>query len=44
MGEQAIPKVNWEIFVNAAKASDEVIFEGAYGAFGGVAVMDHQKL
>jgi hypothetical protein len=32
--------VEREVFVNAAKASNEVILEGADGAFGGIASVD----
>jgi hypothetical protein len=37
--DEAIPQVEWEAFVEAAEGSDEVIFEGADRAFGGVATM-----
>ena len=40
MGDKTIPKVEGEIFVNAAKSSNEVILEGADGAFGGIAAVD----
>jgi hypothetical protein len=32
--------VEWEVFVDAAQASNEMILEGADGAFGGIAAMD----
>ena len=32
--------MQWEVLVNAAEAGNEVVFEGSYGAFGGVATMD----
>jgi hypothetical protein len=32
--------VEREVFVDAAKASNEVILEGAGGAFGGIAAVD----
>jgi hypothetical protein len=35
-----IPQVEREVFVNASKASNEVILEGADGAFGGIAAVD----
>jgi hypothetical protein len=31
--------VEWEVFVDAAEAGDEMIFEGTYGAFGGIAAV-----
>ena len=38
--EEAIPEVEREVRVNAAEAGDEVILEGANGAFRGIAAMD----
>ena len=32
--------MHWELWVSAAKASDEVIFEGPNGSFSGIAAMD----
>jgi hypothetical protein len=36
---KAIPQVEGKVFVNTAQASDEVVFEHPYSAFGGVAAM-----
>jgi hypothetical protein len=38
--KEPVPKVDWELFVDATEASNEVILEGLDGAFGGVARMD----
>ena len=35
--------MNWEVLVDAAEASNEVILEGANGAFGGVTTMDVRR-
>ena len=40
MRHKTIPQVEREVFVDAAKASNEVILEGADGAFGGIAAVD----
>jgi hypothetical protein len=40
LGHKAIPQVEREVFVDTAKASNEVILEGADGAFGGIAAVD----
>jgi hypothetical protein len=40
LGHKTIPYVEREVFVNSAKASDEMIFEGPDGAFGCVAAVD----
>jgi hypothetical protein len=40
LGHETIPQVEREVFVNAAKASNEVILEGADGTFGGIASVD----
>ena len=37
MWEEAVPKVDWEVWVGGAESRDEVIFECPDGAFGGVA-------
>jgi hypothetical protein len=37
---KTIPQVEREVFVNAAKASNEMILEGADGSFGGIAAVD----
>ena len=39
MWEEAVPEVEGEIAVSAAEASNEMVFEGAYGAFGGIAAV-----
>ena len=39
LGQQMIPKVQWEVFVNAAEASDEVVFESADCAFSSIVTM-----
>ena len=40
LGDEAVPQVEREVFVDAAEARDEVVFERANGAFGGVASVD----
>jgi len=40
LGEEMVPEVNGEQFVGAAESTNEVIFEGANGAFGSIAPMD----
>jgi hypothetical protein len=37
--DEAIPQVEWKVFVEAAEGGDEVIFEGADHAIGSVATM-----
>ena len=39
LGEKFIPKVEWEILVNAAKSSNKVVFERANGTFCSVAAV-----
>jgi MinD-like ATPase involved in chromosome partitioning or flagellar assembly len=36
MGQEAVPNMEWETFVNAAQTSDEVSFEGANGSFSSI--------
>jgi hypothetical protein len=36
LGEEAVPKMQGEIRVRGAEASNKVILEGAYGSFGGI--------
>ena len=43
LGDKAIPQVQGEGFVDTAEASDEMILEGADGAFSGVATMDARR-
>jgi hypothetical protein len=38
--QKAVPEVEREIFVGAAEAGDEVVFERADCAFGGIAAVD----
>ena len=40
MGKESVPKVQREVLVGAAETSDEVVFEGADGTFGGIAAVD----
>ena len=40
MGEEPVPETEWEIFVGAAEAADDVVLEGSDGVFGGVAAVD----
>ena len=40
MRHKTIPQVEREVFVDAAETSNEVIFERADGAFGGIAAVD----
>jgi hypothetical protein len=35
--------VEREVFVKAAKGGDEVVFEGTYGPFGGIAAMGARR-
>jgi len=37
-----VPEVEGEIFVGAAQSSNEMVFECAYGAFGGIVTVDMQ--
>ena len=39
MGEQEIPQIFWELFIDSSEDSKKVIFEGANGALGSVASM-----
>jgi hypothetical protein len=39
LGQEFIPQVQREMFVNAAEAGDEMVLERANGTFGGVAPM-----
>ena len=39
LGEKIIPEVHGKLFVGAAEDRNEVILEGADGAFGGVATV-----
>ena len=38
--EEAIPQVNWKLFISAAKASNEMVFESANGTFCSIAMVD----
>jgi hypothetical protein len=38
--EEAIPKLQWEVGINTAKARDKVVLEGTYCPFSGVAMVD----
>ena len=38
--QEFVPKMKWEVFVNAAETGDEMVFEGANGSFSSVATMD----
>ena len=40
MRHKTIPQVEREVFVDAAQSSNEMILEGADGAFGGIAAMN----
>jgi hypothetical protein len=40
LGDKTIPEMEREIFVSAAETGNEVIFEGADGAFCSIASMD----
>ena len=40
LGKQAIPEVERKGGVGAAEASNEMVFEGADGAFGGITTMN----
>ena len=35
--QKAVPKVQWEVFVSAAEASNEMIFESTDGSVSGIA-------
>jgi hypothetical protein len=39
VGKEAIPKMKRKIRVRAAETGNEVVLEGTYGAFGGVATV-----
>jgi hypothetical protein len=39
LGQEFIPEVQREMFVNAAEAGDKVVLERADGTFGGIAPM-----
>jgi len=38
--EEAIPQVNWKLFVGTAKAGNEMVFESENGTFCSIAMMD----
>jgi hypothetical protein len=40
LGEEMIPKMNWEVFIHAAEAGNKMIFEGTDGPFCSIAAMD----
>ena len=39
MRKELVPEMNGKILVHAAQTSDEMVFEGANGAFGSIAAM-----
>jgi len=41
--DKAIPQVEGKMFVDTAKAGDEMVFERPDGAFGGIATMDARR-
>ncbi len=43
MGEEFVPQMEREIFVDAAQAGDEVIFERANCTFSGVAAVETRR-
>jgi hypothetical protein len=43
LGEETIPQVEGEVFVNAAKAGDEVVLESADGTFGSIAAVHARR-
>ncbi len=38
--EEVIPQVNWKLFVGAAEASNEMVFEHVNGTFRSIATVD----